>query len=278
MYDYEVSNTIYKIPVEEIYGSDDFNCRQPFTLQSVKSLADTIEGDGKLLQAIMVQPMEDVPEEDRIEGKKWRVVIGHRRLAAVRLLGHKTIEAKIEIGLTALQASRDNLLENMERKDVNIMEEAAKIHIVWKGVSDKQVAKELKRPKKWVQTRRRLIEFPEEIQQAAASGRLSQYDVEFIGQVEPERRLVVFNQILAKKAGKNVSAPRVKERVYKKSKYRTKPETSQMLIHIMELSHVLNFDCSEVASTLAWVLGNITTRELLDKRLPLYYDESLFDD
>lgn len=278
MHNYEISDTIYEIPVDEIHSSSDFNCRSTFTLQSVQRLSETIKGDGKLLQYITIQPMDDVPEDERVEDKKWRVIIGHRRLAAVGILGHKTIAAKIDTGLTALQAARDNLLENMEREDINIMEEALKIGTAWRGVSDKEVAKAFKRPVKWVQVRRGLLTFPEEIQQAAASGRVSQYDIEFIGHVEARRRLTVFKQILAKKSGKLVSSPRVEGRLYRKSKVRRKPEIKQMVTHIMELSELHDEDCSQALSVLVWVIGNISTRELLEERLTLHHDESLFDD
>ena len=107
---------------------------------------------------------------------------------------------------------------------------------------------------------------------------MSQYDIEFIGRVEPDRRMNVFNQILAKKAGKPVSAPRVKGRAYRRSRMRTKPDMKKMMVHLMELSAIMNWDCSEVTSLLAWALGNISTRELLEERLPLHYDENIFDD
>lgn len=277
-YAYETTDAIYEIPVDEIHASDEFNCRDTFTAQSVKSLVDSIQEIGKLIEPIIIQPMSDVGQSESVDGKKWQVVAGHRRFRAVQLLAWLTISCRVVEELTSLDAARLNLLENIEREDLNIMEEANALDKVWGGVDDKIVSKLIKRPTKWVQIRRQLIEFPEEIQQAAASGRMSQYDIEFVGRVEPHRRLKVFNQILAKKAGKNVSAPSVNGRVYKKTKRRTNQEVTQMMVHIMELSQVLNWDCSEVASTLAWVLGNISARELLDERLPLHHDESLFDD
>lgn len=279
-YDYEVSGTIYEIPVDEIYASTEFNCRDLITPLSVKTLAETIKEDGKLLQPITVQPMEDVPPEEQVPHHKWRVVIGHRRLSAVFLLGWKTIPAVIETGHTALSAARANLMENIERENINILEEARGIQRVWETADDKDVADELKRPVKWVRVRRVLLELPDEIQQAAASGRLSQYDVEFIGQVEPRRRLTVYKQVIAKKAGKNVSAPRVKGKTYGKTKHnrRTLKEIKQMIAHVMELQQVHNTDCSHATSAMAWVLGNISTKELLEERLGLHHDENIFDD
>ena len=277
-HDYEISGTIYEIPLEEIHTSNEFNCRDDFTSGSVKSLADTIKEKGRLLQSITVQPMDDVPEEERVPDKKWRLVIGYRRYAAFELLGKQTIPATIQVGLTALQAARINQLENEERENLNLLESAKGIGKAWDGISDKEVADAFKRPVKWVRVRRQLLEFPEEIQQAAASGRLSQYDVEFIGQVEPRRWMTVFNQILAKKAGKNVSAPRVKGRTYGKGNRRTLKEIKQMVAHVMELSEAHGSDGSKAASALVWVMGNISTRELLEERLGLHWDENIFDD
>lgn len=280
MYDYEVSGIIYELPVDEIHSSTEFNCRDFITPLNVKRLAETIEKDGKLLQAITVQPMEDVPPDEQVPQYKWRVVIGHRRFAAFNLLGRDTIPATIEVGLTAIEAARKNQLENEERSNLNLLESARGIGKAWSNFSDKEVAEAFKRPVKWVRVRRTLLEMPEEIQQAAASGRLSQYDVEFIGQVEARRRLPVFKQILAKKEGKNVSAPRVKGKTYGKNKCarRTLQEIKQMVAHIMELQQVHDTNCSHAMSALVWVLGNISTKELLEERLGLHHDENIFDD
>lgn len=277
-YDYEISDSVYKIPVGEIYASSEFNCRDMFTATSVRGLANTILEVGKLIEPIIVQPMEDVIPHERVDGYKWRVVAGHRRFAAVKLLGWVVIQSRIVEGLTALDAARLNLLENIERENLNILEEAKALEKVWDGSTDKEVAKHLKRPKKWVAVRRLLLEMPVEIQQAAGSGRVSQYDIEFIGRVEPYRRLVVFEQILAKRSGKNVSSPRAKGTAYNKTKKRDNQEIKQMMVHLMELSRVLKWDCLAVTSTLAWAMGNISTQQLLEERLSLHYDESLFDD
>jgi ParB/RepB/Spo0J family partition protein len=277
MFDYEVTDAIYQIPIADIYASDDFNCRDTFTRQSVKGLAETIREVGSLLEAIAIQPMEDVPEGERVD-KRFRVVAGHRRLAAIELLGWSTIDARIVKGLTALDAARFNLLENIERQNLNVLEEATALSQAWVGVSDKLVAKQLKKPLKWVQVRRQLIDFPDEIQQAASSGRITQHDIEYIGRAEPERRLHIFNLILAKKAGKPVSIPRVKGNAYKKSTRPKMGEVNAMIVHIMELSQVMGYDCAAVISALAWSQGNITTREFLENRLPLHYDESVFND
>lgn len=279
-YEYDISGTIYEVPLDEIYSSTEFNCRDLITPLSVKTLAETIQQDGKLLQPITVQPMEDVPAQEQIPHHKWRVVIGHRRLSAVFLLGWETIPAVIETGHTALSAARANLMENIERENINILEEARGIQRAWSGFDEKDIAAGLKRPVKWVRVRLHLLELPEEIQQAAASGRLSQYDVEFIAQVEPKRYIKVYKQILAKKAGKNVSAPRVKGKTYGKSKYkrRTLAEIKQMVAHVMELQQVHNTNCSHATDALVWVLGNISTKELLEERLGLHHDENIFDD
>ncbi len=278
MYDYPVSDAIYEIPLQEIHASDDFNCRDIFTVASVRGLCESIKELGKLIEPIIVQPMEDVPQSERVSSKKWRVVAGHRRFKAVQLIPWNTIASRIVTGLTAIEAARLNLLENIERENLNIMEEARSLEKVWKDADEKELSKKIKRPVKWIRVRRLLVELPEEIQQAAASGRLSQYDIEFIGSAEERRRVTVAEQILAKKAGKQVSSPRAKNKVYKKSKQRSGQEIRQMLVHIMELSKIHKWDASQVASTLAWVLGNISTKELLEKRLPLHHDEHIFDD
>lgn len=168
----------YAIPVGEIFYDPDFNCRTSFTLESVKELADSI-GQHGLTYPIVVQPWEQAPY-------KYRLLAGHRRFKAVTtFLKWDTIPASVRPCLSEWEARKLNLIENLERKDLNILEEARAIARLFPdGATINEVKTELSRPYRWAYTRLRLLQLPEEIQQMVAAGRLLQSDIETLDRVE----------------------------------------------------------------------------------------------
>ena len=111
----------YPIPVAAIYYDAAFNCRGEFTLQSVKELADSIAQAGRLICPVAVQPWTE-------EGFEYRLIVGHRRFRAVTaFLKWTEIPAYICEGLSDHEARMLNVVENLQRKSLNILEEARAI-------------------------------------------------------------------------------------------------------------------------------------------------------
>ena len=93
------------------------NPKQPrteFDQASLDSLAASIEGVG-LLQPIVVRPA----------GDGYVLVAGERRLRAVRQLGHAEIAAVIREETDDATNLTEALVENLQREDLNPLEEAA---------------------------------------------------------------------------------------------------------------------------------------------------------
>jgi ParB/RepB/Spo0J family partition protein len=163
------------LPVADILYDSDFNCRGQFTLQSVKDLADSISQVGGLISPVTVQPWNR-------DGYKYRLIVGYRRFrAATYFLKWTTIAANICVGLSERDAQVLNFMENLERKNLNIMEEARVIGRLYPdGATIRAAAAELKRPTRWVHIRLRLLAMPEVVQQRAAAGLLSQVNLEVL--------------------------------------------------------------------------------------------------
>ena len=125
-----------------IYYDAAFNCRGEFTLQSVKELADSIAQAGRLICPVAVQPWTNEP------GFEYRLIVGHRRFRAVtEFLKWTEIPAYICEGLSDHDARMLNLVENLQRKSLNILEEARAIQNLYpKGSSVREAATELKQP------------------------------------------------------------------------------------------------------------------------------------
>src|SRR5208282_4198429 len=196
---------VLALPLKRICYDADLNCRGQFVLGSVSELADSIrqKGGGVELQGldfpVVVQPAADV-EGGLPEGFDFRLLAGHRRYRAVEFyLKWKNIPSMIRKGLSAFDAHLINLTENLERKDLNMWQEAVAMQRLYPdGVTLKRAHDELHRPTKWIAARLRLLKLAPEVQQQAAAGLLSAAFIEQLGKDCP-----VENQIfLANKTAK----------------------------------------------------------------------------
>ena len=188
----------YKMPVAEIYLEPMFNCREAIALISVEELASAINAHG-LQFPLSVQPKEDC--ENIPEGFNYRLIVGFRRFnACSRILKWTHIPAVIRRGLSDRDARVMNLTENIDRRDLNILEEAKALAAIFKpGTPMTQVSSSIRRHKLWCTIRYALLRIPEEAQQAAASGAINQEEIQLIASVAPDCQLSVFRRILEKR-------------------------------------------------------------------------------
>jgi len=246
-----VQYDVFSLPVSEVYYDADFNCRGQFTLQSVEELAQSIDELG-LQFPVVVQPVREVEGFEQ-EGFRWRLIAGHRRYRAVTtFLKWTEIPATVWSGLTDRQARLFNFTENLEREDLNVLEEARALGRLFpKGASLREAARELKRHTRWVQARFRLLKLPEEVQIKVAAGTLSLEDVEVLSQFDsPEDQIKAAAEIAkAKRHGRKPS----EGRTGRKFRYRkTKAQINRMIAKLME--HGID---GLTTRALAWAAGSI---------------------
>lgn len=101
---------------------------------TLKDLSKSLQRDG-LIEPVVVRP----------HGKKFEVVAGERRVRAAIIANITKIPAVIRDGLTDKDASRLRLLENMERKDLTVVEkvDGIKAHMEKNGLALDDIAEEL---------------------------------------------------------------------------------------------------------------------------------------
>ena len=87
--------------------------RQNFKKESLDSLVDSIKAQG-VIQPILVR---------EADGQKYELIAGERRVRAVKKLGYKTIPAVVK-KITDKDAALQALIENIQREDLNPIEEA----------------------------------------------------------------------------------------------------------------------------------------------------------
>ncbi len=142
------------------------NPRQPrrdFDDALVKELADSIRSEG-LMQPIVVRKVKD----------GYELIAGERRFRAFKLIGEKTITARI---LEASDASSAvlALIENLQRADLNAIDEALGFASLMRDFSLTQeaVAERLGKPRTSIANSVRLLALDNELQGYVRKGQLS---------------------------------------------------------------------------------------------------------
>ena len=208
---------VYDVPLADIWVDPDFNCRNAFTYQSVKGLADNIGKSGLEIPVILQR------REDSQAGfaEPFRLVAGFRRLAAVStFLRWTSIPANVREGLTDRAAEILNLTENLEREDLNPLEQAQAIARRFpSGTSLRTIAQEMNRDTRWVHQRLRIMELPEELREKVAARLLTLLDVDALVTLPAEERVLAANEIIVAR-GKNKRKINVNPRYRRKFRYR----------------------------------------------------------
>lgn len=191
----------FDIPVGSIFYDSSFNCRGEFTYQSVLELSQSIAARG-LDFPLVVQPAADV-EGGLPGGEDYRLLCGHRRFRAIiQFLKWEKLPCQVRAGLTDYEARLLNLTENLERHDLNLLEESLAIGRLFPdGTPQYEIARVLHRSRPWVSYRVAILKFPEELQQWIAARMLSFRDVRFLVKQPPDRQ-VEAARVLMREDGK----------------------------------------------------------------------------
>lgn len=240
---------IETLPLTAIIADEEFNCRGPITLMSIQTLMDSIGSIG-LKNPIAVQPY----------GDKYRILSGHRRFKALQFLGAHNAHCIVHRDLSEEDAALINLTENLEREDLNILEEA-------QGVSKlsgtaKSIAAKIKRTEEWVTIRLKLMKMPFQVRQAAASGWVLQSDLPEVLSLDGEPEEVILakmNQVIERNREKYEQDPltgRLKTlEASGRRKKRRRPtvnQINQILTTLLE-TEVVGLPAKVAAYTLGWI-------------------------
>lgn len=142
------------------FWKDDENSKQ--LLASVRSIG-------------VVQPLVLVPLGRRANGHRWRLVAGFRRYTAACEAGLDAVPAVIRRGLSDAQVLELQLVENLQRLDMNPIEEAKAVRDlqVKTGLGQSELGHKIGRSSAWVSLRIGLLSLPEDVQELLAKGKLS---------------------------------------------------------------------------------------------------------
>ena len=249
------------IPCDRILMDSGFNCRGTITFESVKPLADDIGRRG-LDTPITVQPASDIP--GGLPDHDYRLVAGHRRFQAITVFLHwAEIPAFVRTGLTDYDARVLNFSENLQRKNLNPLEEALALSRLFEaGTSFRQIAKEIQKDHNWVFQRLRILNLPEKVQQLVAAKRVVVADLPIIFQGQTEQQQIE----LAREIADSKRGPG-KNRVWRGKKLVRKLRRN---LHVSEMDELLKELASRgiehnlVFRAIACCAGCISIEEFLE--------------
>ena len=240
-----------EILITDIYSDSGFNCRGSITPFSVQQLAKEIAKDG-LLSAIIIQPYNENPKY------KYRIVAGHRRFLACKLLKWQFVRVIIKDNLTEEDAKRINLVENLHRLDLDILQQAEGVkHYKDEGMSVDEICKELSQSRQWVEVRLKLLDLEEDIQLQAKAGLLTQQQILDLHRLPKAKRIEAAKIIKEARFRGEKAAEIVKEKK-KKIDPTARRKRNELEIRTMK-EHLLD-QVGECLATrvLAWTEGYIS--------------------
>jgi len=244
---------VREVAMSSIFSDSDFNCRGTILPMDVVDLAKDIERNG-LQFPITVQPY---PED----GFDFRIIAGHRRHAAFRVLKKDAIPVMVRLGLTPLSARLLNLSENLKRKELNIVQEARAISRLRDlGLTQEAIAAELGTSRTWVQVRFHLLDLPAPVQEEAAAGLLNQYQIRQIhslDNMEDQYEAVRKIKTARLNGEKSIDVGKTSEEKPYVKKRQTTTAVQNMIEH---LGTSIGFGIHTRA--LAWANGQINSAEL----------------
>lgn len=176
---------IKEIPMADIVVSD-LNPRKSFDEDYIKELADSIRENG-LIQAIVVRKVGKKPN------MKYEIVCGECRYRASQLIGAETIKAEIN-ELEDKKAFEFMILENLQRRDIKPLEEAAAINRLYSegGYKIKEIAKKLGKSDSYVIGRIQLTNIIPQFAELMDKGILFLVHLQEICKLTPESQNILF--------------------------------------------------------------------------------------
>ena len=154
---------LLEVPVEHI-SPNRYQPRKTFNDQSIDELARSIREHG------IVQPLVVARAGDRFE-----LIAGERRLRAAQKAGLQTVPVVIKEALHKGDELQLALIENIQREDLNPIEEANAYHQLHEefGLTQEEISRRVGKERSTVANFLRLLKLPDSVKQLLASGRLS---------------------------------------------------------------------------------------------------------
>lgn len=158
----EKHEKVVYLKIEDI-SSNPYQPRQNFDTQNLEELTQSIREKG-IIQPILV----------RRKGDGFELIAGERRLRAANLLNFKEIPAIVK-DVDDPESLKLSLVENLQRKDLNPIEEARAFKYLNDqfGITQEQIGQIIGKSRVSITNTLRLLNLPQEIQEEIKKGTIS---------------------------------------------------------------------------------------------------------
>lgn len=184
----ESESRVNTLPIAEVEPNRD-QPRKEFDQEALEELAASIAEHG-VLQPILVRPVSG----------GYQIVAGERRWRAARLAGLVEIPAVIK-EMTDQEVGQAALVENLQREDLNPVEEALGYHQLMEqfGMTQEQVAKKVSKSRPAVANAVRLLGLPEEVLAFLRAGSLTAGHAKALLSLKEEELVLPAAQLMVEK-------------------------------------------------------------------------------
>lgn len=177
--------------------------RKKFNEAALSELADSIKQHG-VIQPLLVRPLS---------GGTYQLVAGERRWRASRIAGLKEVPVVIK-ELSDEEASVIAMIENLQREDLNAIEEADGIkYLISKyGLTQEEVSEKVGKSRSAVANSLRLLKLPESISEYVRDGIISAGHAKALLPLEDEEKMIMLcNKIIKENLSVRETEKAVKE-------------------------------------------------------------------
>lgn len=166
--------------------------RKTFDHEPLEALADSIAQFG------VIQPI--VVRENKSAEGTYEILAGERRWRAAKMAGLSEIPAVILEG-DDLKAAQVSVIENVQREDLNPIEEALAYQTLLDGfhLTQEEVSRQVGKSRSAIANLLRLLDLPDEVLEMVKAGKLSAGHARaLLGLKNPEHMVTLANKIIEK--------------------------------------------------------------------------------
>jgi len=152
------------VPIGEI-SPNPYQPRRTFNDASIEDLSRSVREHG-IIQPLVVTKTGD---------NKYRLIAGERRLRAAQKAGLEVVPVVIKETMTDSDTLQVALIENIQREDLNPIEEAYAYHQLHEefGLTQEEISKRVGKERSTVANFLRLLRLPDPVKKLLAAGQLS---------------------------------------------------------------------------------------------------------
>ncbi|HYE10968.1 MAG TPA: ParB/RepB/Spo0J family partition protein, partial [Patescibacteria group bacterium] len=181
--EHDINSSVTELKITELEANQN-QPRRFFDDQALQDLSCSIKEHG-VVQPIIVRKLDD----------SYQIVAGERRWRAARLAGLKTVPVIIK-DYSNVQVMEIALIENLQRQDLNSIEEALayKSLIEEHDMTQEEISEKIGKSRSAIANTLRLLNLPEEIKNMVVHGKISAGHARALLTIEDKKKQVEIAQ------------------------------------------------------------------------------------